>query len=330
MKNKNSQDTKNKYNIIISELGINPLRVARSAFALMGIIPLLVIFYIIVGRHFLYELLLGQNGFIITMAIFISLTGFLYAYRLVDKMIKKLLLYSSECKRAEDEKTELFFAISHDLKTPLTIIKTGISNLIGGVGGVLSKAHLDIAQICLRAVDRGDDFINEIMNFSKTGFIRINFRRKLVDFGKIIKDETDDISKLAEEKNQRLKYTAECKNFTMWLDEKKISRLVGNLLSNAIKYTPGGGKIDVVLSGDEYTAKLAVVNTGPGISVDKIDKIFERYERLKGNPGIEGTGLGLSIAKDIVDLHKGHITVTSEPDKETKFNVILPRDLRAR
>ena len=334
LKNKKTKKSRqkpdhNSYKVVISDLGISPFRMMRVAFVLMGILPLLIIFYIIVGRKFIFDIFLGTNGLIALFAIFISLIGFVYAYTLIADMIGKLVGYSVERKQADEEKTELLLAVSHDLKTPLTILKTGMRNLMDGIGGVLSNVHVGIADHCLRAVDRITHFIDELLNFSKVGFMRTNIQRDLIDLGQMIKNEVDAISDLAKENNQNLKLKIGTNQTKVWVDEKKISRAIMNLLSNAIKYTPEGGKISVVLSTDENTVKLAVINTGPGILPDEIEKIFKKYERLGKHSDIEGTGLGLSIVKEIVDLHKGRLTVKSEPGKETEFDIILPRDLRA-
>ena len=103
-----------------------------------------------------------------------------------------------------------------------------------------------------------------------------------------------------------------------------------NLISNAVKYTPEGGSVDVVLSSSDSTVQFSVLNSGPGLGQDEIDMIFKKYERLDKHSHIDGKGLGLSIVKDIIDLHNGHITVHSEPDKMTEFRVVLPKDLRTR
>lgn len=321
-------ESRNDYKIIISELGANPLRKIRIAFALMGIIPLLILFYIIIGKNFLYHLFLGSDGFIIGVSIFISVMGFLLAYTLVINMVVKLLSYSSERKRTDEEKTELLLAVTHDIKTPLAVIKTGIHNLLDGMAGVINQAQAEIAQVCLSAVDKTTNFINELLNLSKAVFIRMNYRRQLIDFEKIVKDEVNEIGGLAKKNSQQLGCKILAAETDLWGDKDKLSRAVMNLLSNAVKYTPDGGRIDLILSSDEDTVKFAVINTGPGIPPDKLDRIFNKHERFAQDSKIEGTGLGLSIAKDIVNLHNGHLTVKSQPGKETEFDIILPRDLR--
>ncbi len=331
MQKKREQKNGDDYKIVISELGIRPFHMLRAAFALMGIIPLLILFYIIIGKNFLYHLFLGTNSFIAGIAIFISVMGFLYAYNLVGGMIKKLLLYSSERKRSDDEKIEVLLAVSHDLKSPLTTIQTGIRNMLDGVAGAINKGQAEIAEICLNAVRKVSGFISELLDISKINFVRTNLKRERVNFEKIIRREVNEISELAKRNNNQ---NVICDILTadsdIWADKSKLSRAVMNLLSNATKYTPFGGRIDARLFADEDTVTLAVINTGAGIPPDALDKIFNKYERLSEHTGIEGAGLGLSIVKDIVDLHKGHLTVKSEPGRETEFNIILPRDLRIR
>ena len=329
--NKNKeQEKRHDYKIVISELGISPFRMLRVAFALIGLIPLLIIFYIIIGKYFFYNLLLGTNGFMAGVAIFISLVGFLYAYNIIGNMVKKLLSYSSERKRSDDEKTELMVSVAHDLKTPLTIVKTALHNLLDGIGGALNKVHAGMAERGVNAVNRLISFIDDMLDLSKIGFIRTQFRREQLDFAKIVKDEVGEIYELTKKNNQDLNCRIPMMDSNMWGDGKKISRAVMNLLSNAVKYTPQGGKIDVALSGDEDTVRLVVINSGSGILPEELDRIFDKYERLKKHEKVEGTGLGLSIVKDIADLHKGHLTVKSEPNKETEFNLVLPRDLRTK
>ena len=323
-------ENKNTYKIIISELGVSPFRMLKVAFALMGIIPLLVLFYVIIGRKFLYDLFLGSNGFIIGFAVVISVIGFIYAYSLVRNMIKRLLLYSSERKRSDEEKTELLLAVSHDLQIPLTTIKTGIQELLDGIGGVIGKMHTRIAEICLNAANKMMGFVNELLDVSSLTLTRVSLKRELINFSKLVEDEVSGISELSKKNNQEIAYRSQAYDPNIWGDGEKLSRVVMNLLSNAVKYTPKSGKIDVALSDDTATIKLAVKNTGPGIMPDELEQVFAKYSRLKKHSGIKGTGLGLSIAKEIVDLHNGHIAATSEPGKLTEFDITLPRDLRAK
>lgn len=320
----------NDYKVVMSDLGESPFRTIRIAFALMGVIPLLVIFYVIIGKNFIYRIFLGNDGLVIGAGIIVSLVGLFYAYDLVKKLMEKLLKYAAERKAADNEKTELLIAVTHDIKTPVAAVKLGIHNLLDGIGGALNKLQGDIAKSCLNAVESVSKFIEEIMNFSKTGLMKMQMKRELINLSDIIKKEVDGIKEIARHNELEVEFKEIAGDANLWADENKISRVVTNLLSNALKYTPKRGRIKTVLSSDENTVKFSVINTGPGIPPQDIDRIFKKYERLSVHSDIDGMGLGLSIVKDIVDLHNGLITVKSDPDKETEFSIILPRDLRTR
>lgn len=327
---KKKENDRNDYKIVMSDLGTSPFRTIKIAFALMGVIPLLVVFYVIIGKNFLYRIFLGNDGLAVGIGIVISVIGLIYAYDLIKKLTEKLLKYAVERKMADNEKTELLIAVTHDIRTPVAAIKLGLQNLMDGLGGALTKLQGDITKSCLNAIDSVSRFIEEILTFSKTGVVTAHMKRELIDLSNLIKKEVDSIKQIAEQNDLHVKFKNLTDNANLWADENKIERVVTNLLSNALKYTPKGGRIDAVLSSDENTVKFSIINTGPGIPAEDIDKIFKKYERLERHSDIDGMGLGLSIVKDIIDMHHGRITVNSEANKETEFSVILPRDLRAK
>jgi len=321
---------KNSYKVLISELGLSPFQKIKDAFALMSIIPLLVVVYIIIGKNFFHTILLGNNAVIFTIAIFISFAGLLYAYSLIKKLVDKLIKYAAERKNADEEKTEIMMAVSHDLKTPLTTIKLSLQNLADGIGGTLNGIAAEMVRDCITSADKLARLIEDILDFPKTGLVRLNVKRELVDLGDVLKSEVESAVHIAKKNRLNLQYKPVNARADVWCDQKKMSRAAMNLISNAVKYTPEGGSIDVVLSSSESTVQFSVMNTGPGLGPDEINVIFKKYERLDKHSHIDGRGLGLSIVKDIIDLHNGHITVHSEPNKITEFRIILPKDLRTR
>ncbi|MCX5686891.1 MAG: ATP-binding protein [Candidatus Omnitrophica bacterium] len=327
---KRKEKNKNDYKIIISELGVNPFHVTNIIFALMCIIPLLVICYIIVGKHFIYDLFLDENGIEMTTAIFIAFAGLLYAYQLVRTLIEKLLRYAEDSRIASNEKTDILIAVSNDLKVPLKALRAGMYKLMSSAGDALKGASAETAKDCLDAAETMDRFIEEITNFSKAGFIRMGIRREFIDLRNIIQTEVDGVTQLAKKKNLNLQCSFAAGSTNLWGDEKKLSRAVASLLSNAIKYTPAEGVVNIAVLSDENTIQFSVKNTGPWLLPDETNKIFEKSARPDNYSGAKDTMVELSIVKDIVDLHNGHITVSSDPGGETEFKVVLPRDLRMR
>lgn len=110
--------------------------------------------------------------------------------------------------------------------------------------------------------------------------------------------------------------------------EDDMHRLLGNLLDNAVKYTTPGGEVTISLTADTSNIRVAVSDTGIGISPDAMPHIFDEFYRASNakEMGAEGTGLGLSLVKRIVDLYRGEMQVESQPGKGTTFTVLLPRD----
>lgn len=331
-KKRKKQTDKNKeiYNLIVAELKCDPLRKIKNYFALMAIIPLLVLFYLLLGKNFLYEFFLGTNGLIIAITLFISMLGFIAAYKLITDMVNKLIAYFIGNRLAEEEKIKIISGFTHDVKTPLATARANLQNLLEGMAGILNKTQQEITSASLKALDKAANFINQMLELARLKVSLFSFKRELVDFDQLIKDEVAQISALAKKNNQKVSCRTFATDPKVWGDKEKLSRAVMNLLSNAVKYANEGGRIDIALSSDTDTIRLAVINTGCGIPQDKLNQIFAKYERLNPDSKVEGSGLGLSLVNDIINLHKGHITVKSTPNKKTEFDIILPRDLRIR
>ena len=124
---------------------------------------------------------------------------------------------------------------------------------------------------------------------------------------------------------KRIRLTKEFspKELSILADKIRITEVINNLLSNAVKFTPEDGVIKLSAYPADIFVKLEVANTGSGIPVEQLPKVFDKFEKM--GVAKEGTGLGLAIAKDIVELHDGRIWVESEPGKNTTFFVLLPR-----
>ncbi|KJJ85656.1 multi-sensor signal transduction histidine kinase [Candidatus Omnitrophus magneticus] len=313
------------YKILISDLGINPFEMVKIAFILMSLIPFLSIFYLILGKNSFYDILLGTNGLLLLISLGVSCIGYVLAYNIISGMLKIMIKYYIERKQLDEEKTELFSAVTHDLKTPLTVIKLGMDNLMDGITGAITKEQAEIASFCREASEKGIKFINELLENAKTGFNNKKKLIKKIDFETIVKSEVIGIEKIAKENLQKINYTLSAKNFEIYGDEKTLARAVMNILSNAVKYSPKEGVIDILLSADDANIKLSVKNSGKGLTKQEINKIFDKGKRLDRDLMIEGSGFGLAIVKHIIELHKGIILVDSKPGLWTQFTIILPR-----
>jgi two-component system sensor histidine kinase VicK len=151
-------------------------------------------------------------------------------------------------------------------------------------------------------------------------------KRKLCDIDEIIEKQAKEFETMLGKKRIQLIRENLGKELKVWADENKITQVINNLLGNAVKYTPEEGKIGIKVVPAGESVRLEFEDTGKSIPSDKLEKIFDEFERAGAEK--EGEGLGLAITKDIIELHEGKIWAESQPDKGNKFVVVLPRDLR--
>jgi Signal transduction histidine kinase len=321
---------KNDYKVIIAELGVNPFHVVSVIFALMCVIPLLAVFYIVSGKHFFENIFLGLNGIQMLIAILIALTGLFYAYNLVRNLTEKLLVYAEEYRRADCEKEEFMMSVSHDLKVPLETIKMEIGNIRAGAGSIVGGIIEETVKKCLNATDQLTGLIKNIMGFPSFRFIRTNIHRKPVDLIAIVKTELGNLERFAKNNNLTLRSRFITENAKLWGDEDKLSRMAANLIHNAIKFAPKGGVVNVLISSDDDTVQFVIENIVPEVLSKSANMAVEKSVSPDDHAAEEDRADEVSIAKDIVELHGGHLTINNVLGEELEFRIVLPRDLRTR
>ena len=243
-------------------------------------------------------------------------------------------------KALTEEKFQFFTNISHEFRTPLTLIMNPINDIIRDDSLNLPIRIKEKHHIIYKNTDRLYRLINELLDFRKLELnkTRVSARQiNLVDFTKNVlsyfKEEaiTNDID---------LNLDADLLDITVWADEKMLEKIIFNILSNAIKTTPKGGTINVDLQSTDKLYILPLVNetkpikvveiiisdTGAGIAQEEVKRIFERFYQAENlNKGYYGgTGIGLEVVREFVNLHKGKIEVESEVGKGSTFKIILP------
>jgi signal transduction histidine kinase len=246
-------------------------------------------------------------------------------------VVIEALRLQDELEKNDKEYHELISNVTHDLKTPLATIKEAMLLMLEGVGGALTEKQHKYVEISSQNVDRMTRMIEDIIASDKALRERHSIKRSLFDVACAARSILSSLDILAKKKNILLKGAIPDKEIKIWGDPDKMNEVITNLVENAIKYNKPSGRVEVALEDGERSVTLSVIDTGLGIPKDDIGMIFDRYYRLKrdASADVPGTGLGLSIVKDIVKMHKGDISVESEPDKGTRFTVTLPKDLRA-
>ncbi len=238
-----------------------------------------------------------------------------------------LIVFSDITKYEELDrlKSEFVAKISHELKTPLTSMGMAIGILDDGVVGELASKQKELIFSMKEDYDRLNRMVKEILELSRieSGGIQLNFERLAVN--PLIEECIKSFSLQCQEKKISLNYSFEEILPEISADHDYLTRAIGNFIGNSIKFTDKGGEINVNAKSNNGSVIITILDTGSGISPEYIDKIFDKFVQVSGSrPG--SVGLGLTIAKEIIELHKGSINVSSKPGKGSKFEIILPAE----
>jgi PAS domain S-box-containing protein len=234
-----------------------------------------------------------------------------------------------EAKRLElavqQEKLEFFKQfvdnLTHDLKTPLSVIKTNVYLLKNSP--VESQKQKRISNIDAQA-DLLREMIDDILTLSKLDHFS-NLSSHELDLKDLLQELVDDLSSTAEKKAITLQFTSETEQARVIVSASEMRRAFSNLIDNAITYTPQEGTVTVRLRNEESGFLVSIQDNGIGIDEKDIPRIFDRFFRSeKARFTAAGTGLGLAISRRIIELHYGNIEVESEVNKGTTFWVQLP------
>ena len=232
-------------------------------------------------------------------------------------------LEADRLKELNDFKTRFYTNITHEFRTPLTVIM-GMSDNI--------KNHSQEKKLIQRNSENLLRLINQLLDLSKLESGKLNLNLVHQDLIVYLQYLTESFYSTAMQKNIRLVFHSEEKGVMMDYDEEKIQQIVYNLLSNALKFTSETGKIIFHASRTEEDGrpflKLRIKDNGMGMLPENVDRIFDRFyqgNHADTNPS-EGTGIGLSLTKELVELMKGRIEVESQIGEGTEFTLYLPID----
>jgi signal transduction histidine kinase/ligand-binding sensor domain-containing protein/DNA-binding response OmpR family regulator len=223
----------------------------------------------------------------------------------------------------DEIKSRFFTNISHEFRTPLTLILGPVKQVMERRKDEKNKDELNIAH---KNANKLLGLVNQLLDISKIESGNMKLHTSPTNYIQLLKALTLSFASYAERKRITLKFNSTEDEIIVYLDRDKIEKIITNILSNAFKFTPEGGRIEVTLSKDDKYVNTIISDTGIGIPKDKVSKIFDRFYQVDGSHTREqeGTGIGLALTKELVDLHKGKIEVESEESKGTTFTVSIP------
>lgn len=243
--------------------------------------------------------------------------------RLLEEEKNKQTQLNEQLRIATQSKLVFFTNVSHDLRTPLTLIAEPVAQL--AEAGNLTPQQSTLIRIANKNIKILQRLINQILDFRKYENGKLGLTLIETDFSRIVGDWMESFYSVARKRDIKLTLVGPAQEtpVVMAIDVEKIERVFFNLLSNAFKYTPDNGSITVSYESDGDNLTFRVADTGEGISARDLGNIFDRFYQVdRINP--KGSGIGLSLAKAFVELHGGSISVESTLNVGTEFTVKLP------
>jgi len=253
---------------------------------------------------------------------------FVFAFYVLQHRLRyRNALHLKELEKEKSEeinnaKLQFFTNITHELFTPLTIISATIEKL-----KQIAPAYGEHYQGLSTNVNRLIRLLQQILEFRKSETGNLKLKVSKGDLGAFVRNCVDAFRPLMKKKYIHYIITCNPENFPAYFDSDKIDKIIYNLLSNAAKYNKQGGSvwINLYLHENNGSAVLKVRDNGVGISEEAQKTLFKRfYEGEYRKYHTSGTGIGLSLTKDLVELHKGTISVASKPEEGTEFTIIFP------
>ncbi len=259
--------------------------------------------------------------------LFLLIRGY---FRFREKQIKTQQTLAAEKREAlrlkelDEIKNRFFSNITHEFRTPLTLIISPLekllkeNNLPSPAQQTVQTAYSNSQQL-LR-------LINEFLDFSKLDDGQMKLHLSAGDLQLFVKNYIESFAVAAEEKNIELQFTTQAVEGLYLFDREKLEKIIGNLLSNALKFTPVNGNVRVSLSAEKNLLELEVSDNGPGIPANQQHKIFDRFYQVDDSAVRVhgGTGIGLALVKELTELLNGSITLQSSQGSGSSFRIRIP------
>lgn len=242
--------------------------------------------------------------------------------RLLEEEKDKQRILYDRLQDATQSKLVFFTNVSHDLRTPLSLISGPVEEVVAA--DYLSPRHKSLMRIAHKNVTILRRMIDQILDFRKYENGKIDLNLSEVRLTELLKEWTESFMEMARKRDIHLCVDIESESgLTIAVDIEKMERVFFNLMSNAFKHTPDNGKISVSFTESPDRISIIVADTGSGISPDDRSKIFDRFFQAK-SISHSGSGIGLALTKAFIELHGGTISVESEVGKGSEFTVTLP------
>ncbi|MEZ4700702.1 MAG: ATP-binding protein [Rhodothermales bacterium] len=294
-------------------------------------------FYLIIGLIIFLAIIGGHKLSVAKLVARERELAFLVAERTHDLQVEKekteeakavIEAQADKLRELDRFKTRFFANVSHEFRTPLTMIIGPIENALNGTYGAVDDRLGRQLDIMRRNALRLMRLINQLLDLSKLEAGKMQLRTRPLDIVRFLQDVMLTVSPFAEKKGIELAFSSSHPTAEVYFEPDKFEKVFYNLLSNATKFTPTGGRIAMTVTRlDDADGRLEVrvQDTGRGIPADHLPHIFDRFHQVDGSNTREheGTGIGLALVKEMIEIHGGSVRVESEPGAGTTFIITL-------
>lgn len=242
-----------------------------------------------------------------------------------EKLKAQLSIVEMErIKDLDKIKTRFFANISHEFRTPLTLISGPINRAFKNSDPnepiTISNKHFTIIQ---NNTSRLQNLVDQLLDLSKIESGKVHLSLKQGGIIKFLRSIVYSFESMAERENISLNTSFPEELNSAFYDKDKLEKIVTNILSNAFKYTSENGSVTITIDHNTNYLNIEITDTGKGIDKEQVKRIFERFYRVEGNEE-KGSGIGLALTKELIELHNGKISVDSTKDIGTTFKVRIP------
>ena len=236
--------------------------------------------------------------------------------------LKQIREEANRQQQLNEMKLRFFTNISHDFRTPLTLIITPLETYLNDEA---HKGEESFLRPIYRNAVRLLNLVNQILDFRKLEADSVSLHLTYGDLVPFLRDICSSFTLFADETGKRLEFLPEKEEIATAFDKDKLSKIVMNLLSNAFKYTPENGEVTLRVHEEEGSAVISVADNGPGVSDAQKEAIFERFYQVKDHmTSYVGSGIGLHIVREFTRLHGGTVLVTDNQPSGAVFTVRIP------
>jgi signal transduction histidine kinase/ligand-binding sensor domain-containing protein/DNA-binding response OmpR family regulator len=244
----------------------------------------------------------------------------------LSKNLELERMQHAQDQRISEMKFQFFTNISHEFRTPLTLILAPMKEILGSDSTKELPEHVQHKlQVMQRNVKRLMTLVNQLLDFRKAESGTMKLSARYSDVESFVEEVCFPFEELAKINEIDFKIYSRLKTKFIWFDREKLEVILNNLVSNAFKFVKEKGKIRISLFEEEEEILISVRNNGPGINPADLKHIFDRFYNVEKGRNYSSSGIGLALVKRLVEMHRGNVSVTSEPNENTEFEVALPK-----